>query len=264
MNLGADQLADHQALNVVDGLDRNAVQLDDQVLRPQAGLGGRAALDDLHHLDTASAFEPRRNPRRQRPSSTRDPEVGTTEAPIRHQRADDRSRRLVDRHREPEAHPRDSGVDADHAAVSVRERAAGVPGVQSRVGPSAETTPAVTEPAKPFGLPIATTSCPTRRRSASPSSAGLRSRASTRSNARSDIGSDPTTSNSSSRPSTNDARPPSVRSITCAEVSVKPSGVITTALPPPSSRRPPRTRRETRRLATEGVSRSATAMTAFE
>ncbi len=28
--------------------------------------------------------------------------------------------------------------------------------------PSAETTPAVTEPAKPCGLPIATTSCPTR------------------------------------------------------------------------------------------------------
>ena len=38
--------------------------------------------------------------------------------------------------------------------------------------PRAETTPAVTEPAKPCGLPIATTSWPTRSRSASPSSAG--------------------------------------------------------------------------------------------
>src|SRR6476661_3874844 len=39
--------------------------------------------------------------------------------------------------------------------------------------PSADTTPAVTDPANPFGLPIATTSWPTRRRSASPSSAAV-------------------------------------------------------------------------------------------
>ena len=46
----------------------------------------------------------------------------------------------------------------------------------SRAGserPSAETTPAVTEPANPCGLPIATTSWPTRRLSASPSTAGV-------------------------------------------------------------------------------------------
>ena len=73
------------------------------------------------------------------------------------------------------------------------------------------------------------------------------------------------TSNSSSRPSTNDARPrPSVRATTCAEVSMKPSGVITTPLPPPSRMRPPRTRRDTRRFATEGESRSATVVTARE
>src|SRR5213075_1990601 len=47
-------------------------------------------------------------------------------------------------------------------------------------------------------------------------------------------------------------------------VSMKPSGVITTELPPPSSSRPPRTRRATRRLPTEGVSRSATSITARE
>ena len=41
-------------------------------------------------------------------------------------------------------------------------------------------------------------------------------------------------------------------------------GVMTTPLPPPSRTRPPRTRRNTRRLATEGASRSATAMTARE
>ena len=38
--------------------------------------------------------------------------------------------------------------------------------------PSADTTPAVTDPPRPCGLPIATTSWPTRRRSASPSVAG--------------------------------------------------------------------------------------------
>ena len=45
---------------------------------------------------------------------------------------------------------------------------------------------------------------------------------------------------------------------------MKPSGVTTTALPPPSSRRPPRTPRETRRFATDGESRSATVITACE
>ena len=39
-----------------------------------------------------------------------------------------------------------------------------------------------------------------------------------------------------------------------AEVKTKPSEVITTPLPAPSSIRPPRTRRETRKLATDGVS----------
>ena len=51
---------------------------------------------------------------------------------------------------------------------------------------------------------------------------------------------------------------------TCAEVSMKPSGVITTARRRPSSVRPPRTRRATRRFATDGASRSATRVTARE
>jgi hypothetical protein len=48
-------------------------------------------------------------------------------------------------------------------------------------------------------------------------------------------------------------------STTCAEVRTKPSGVITTPLPPPS-RRP----RETRRFATEGESFRATSVTTRE
>ena len=127
-----------------------------------------------------------------------------------------------------------------------------------RVGserPSAETTPAVTELPKPFGLPIATTSCPTRRRVRVAELGRLPGRApSARSTARSDSGSVPTTSTANSRPSTKEAMPLSARSTTCAEVSTNPSGVITTPLPPPSTRLP-RKRRETRRLATDGARR---------
>jgi hypothetical protein len=136
-----------------------------------------------------------------------------------------------------------------------------------RVGrprPRALITPAVTDPVKPRGLPTATTSCPTLSVSASPSSACGRSPAPTRTTARSERGSAPITCHSSSRPSTSDAEPPADPETTCAEVRRKPSGVITTALPAPSARRPPGTRLVTRRLATEGMSFSATEVTTRE
>ena len=57
--------------------------------------------------------------------------------------------------------------------------------------PSALTTPAVTEPVNPIGLPIATTSWPTRRRDASPSSADTKPLPWRRSTARSDSWSRP-------------------------------------------------------------------------
>ena len=136
-----------------------------------------------------------------------------------------------------------------------------------RVGnerPSAETTPAVTDPAKPFGLPIATTSWPTWSRSASPSSAATTPLGSVRSTARSESGSAPTTSTVSSRPSTKEATPRSAPATTWAEVSRKPSGVMTTPLPPPSIRRPRAPRRDTRRFATDGASRRATSVTTRE
>ena len=72
------------------------------------------------------------------------------------------------------------------------------PACPLRVGrerPSALTTPAVTEPASPSGLPTATTSWPTTRRSASPrrTGAGRSAGRSARSTARSESGSAPTT-----------------------------------------------------------------------
>ena len=50
----ADLLDHHQPLDVADVGDRRAVELDDQVLRPQPGLGRRRALDHLHDLDAGA------------------------------------------------------------------------------------------------------------------------------------------------------------------------------------------------------------------
>jgi hypothetical protein len=130
--------------------------------------------------------------------------------------------------------------------------------------PSALTTPAVTEPASPIGLPTATTSWPTRSRSAFPRDTGSRSAPLVRITARSDSGSRPTTSKRSSRPSAIEARPFSTPSTTWAEVTRKPSGVIATAEPEPCAWRPPGSRRLIRRLATERVTRSATPATTWE
>ena len=59
----ADQLGDHQALEVVRALDRRVVHRDDQILGPEPGLGRRAALDDLDDLDAGGAVELAREPR---------------------------------------------------------------------------------------------------------------------------------------------------------------------------------------------------------
>ena len=133
-----------------------------------------------------------------------------------------------------------------------------------RVGsdrPRALTTPAVTVPASPSGLPTATTSWPTTRWSASPSSAGGGVGPDARSTARSDSGSAPTTRNGAVVPSAKDAVPAWAVPTTCALVSRKPSPVNTTAEPRLS---PPRPARGTRRLATLPVSSAATPATICE
>ena len=124
--------------------------------------------------------------------------------------------------------------------------------------PRALTTPAVTDPAKPSGLPIATTSWPTFSRDASPSWAGVREAAAALRTARSDSGSVPTISMPNSVPSAKEALPRFDPATTWAEVRMKPSGVMTTPLPPPCPSGPFRVRRVTRRLPTDGISRSAT------
>ncbi len=140
----------------------------------------------------------------------------------------------------------------------------------ARVGsdrPSALTTPAVTLPVSPSGLPTATTSWPTASVAASPSVAGGGVLPRARSTARSDSGSAPITSTTRSVPSVNSAVPVTAfrslpgrpLSTTWAEVSRKPSSVKTTADPAPA---PALVR--TRRLATAGESAAATLVTTCE
>ena len=59
---------------------------------------------------------------------------GAAHPPLPHQLRDDAPGGVVDRDGEPEAHPRDRCVDADHAAKPVGERPAGVARVQRSVG----------------------------------------------------------------------------------------------------------------------------------
>ena len=126
----------------------------------------------------------------------------------------------------------------------------------SRTGndrPSALTTPAVTEPARPIGLPTAMTSWPMRRLSASPRVAGGTLVPDTRRTARSASGSAPTTSKRTWSPVVNSAVPPSAYATTWALVSTNPSTVNTTPEPAPSPRR-----LRTLRLATVGRTDAAT------
>src|SRR5918996_4346920 len=130
----ADQLAGHEALKVVDALDRRVLDGDDHVLGPQSRERGRASLDHLHDLDAVRAPELAREPGRQRTRAARDADVGAREAPLAHERGEDLPRRVVDGHGEPEADPGHGRVDPDDAATAVGERPAGVARVEGGVG----------------------------------------------------------------------------------------------------------------------------------
>src|SRR4051812_40054614 len=133
----------------------------------------------------------------------------------------------------------------------------------SRVGserPRPLTTPAVTDPARPSGLPTATTSWPTRSAPASPRTAGSGVAVRARTTARSERGSAPTTSTVVSVPSPKTATPRAARATTCALVSSRPSPVKTTAEPAP----PRPSDAVTWSAATCGVTSVATAVTMRE
>src|SRR2546427_10919890 len=127
--------------------------------------------------------------------------------------------------------------------------------------PNPLTTPDVTDPEKPIGFPIATTSWPTLSWSALPIRMGWRLSVRARATARSLSGSAPTTSTSCSVPSMNDALAAPPAATTWAEVTRNPSGVMTTPDPAPPN---PRPARPMRRLATDGRTASATELTMTE
>ena len=102
--------------------------------------------------------------------------------------------------------------------------------------PRALTTPAVTVPERPSGLPTATTSEPTRSELASPYSGGVGTSRSARMTAMSDSGSRPTTWKWASVPSANSAVPSLASPTTWALVTRWDSPVRTTAEPADSPR----------------------------
>ncbi len=109
-------------------------ELDDQVLRPQAGVVGGATSHDLDHLDaTILALFPARASR-ERPRAAGDAEVGATNPAVRHQIADQLARGVVDRHGQPEPDAGDCRVDADEPTRRVDQRSARVSWVERRVG----------------------------------------------------------------------------------------------------------------------------------
>src|SRR5204863_6372488 len=111
-----------------------AVDLEDEVLGPDAGAVGRAVADHLDDLDAAVVAAAIAGGRRHGPGPAGDAEVGPADAPLAHQRADHAQGVVVDRHREAEADAGDRRVHPDHAAAAVRERAAGVAWVEGGVG----------------------------------------------------------------------------------------------------------------------------------
>ena len=179
----ADALADHEPLQLVHPADRLAVDGDDQVAGPQSGQRRRRVL----HRPRA--------PRRRARGPARAPAAAAAAAARRRCRgrrggSGRRAIRAPTIRRVAEligtASPRPMPATAVLMPTTRARLSASappeLPGFRAasvwitlstmrtvapeRVGserPSAETTPAVTEPAKPFGLPIATTSCPTRR-----------------------------------------------------------------------------------------------------
>ena len=99
---------------------------------PRGGCG--TAFEQLDDLETPPAPEALRENRPQRPRPADDAEERPTDAAVVHEGADDRPGRGVDRHGQPEPDSRDGGVDPDHPAPPVGERAARVARVERGVG----------------------------------------------------------------------------------------------------------------------------------
>ena len=190
---------------------------------------GGTVSGDLHDLHSRGAPQPRPGVRRQRPGTRGNANVGAPHPAVTHQRADDLPGCRIDRYGETEPNARHRRVDTNHAGRAIHQRAAGVARVECRVnlhqrrrcserfgprGPGASGQVLRPLPrcstAKPFGLPIATTSWP----NSQPFSFAQHGRnqritvGTQHRTARSESGLTPMISKPNSRPSGNVARPP--------------------------------------------------------
>ena len=134
-DLPADELADEEALEVADALDRAAVQLDDQVAGSDARRRRGAPVEELDHLERRGRDRGRGRARRgsgRVPPTT--PRYARRTRPSRISEA--RIARVVASigTASPRPIPGDRGVDADDAPARIGKRAAGVARVQRGVG----------------------------------------------------------------------------------------------------------------------------------
>ena len=176
----ADRLGDHQPLEVVHALDAVAVDLDDQVLglaarrarpgcrarprRPRCPSAGRPA-----RAAAAGSGAARRRCRGRRgaraPRSSAAPMIRRVAPLIGTASPSPTPATAVltptTRPRpSPSAPPELPGFSAASVWITLSTMRPAPRGPTGSERPSADTTPAVTDPAKPYGLPIATTSWP--------------------------------------------------------------------------------------------------------
>ena len=86
-----DAVGAHQPLQVADVGDGDAVHVHDEVLGAQPGPLGGALGDHLDHLDAGLAAQGAGDAGRQRARAAGDADVGAPDAPLAHQRGDDRA-----------------------------------------------------------------------------------------------------------------------------------------------------------------------------
>jgi hypothetical protein len=130
----ADELGDHQPLDVFNVAHSLAGELGDQVLGPEPGGVCWAARNDLDHLDALLLAALTSQPRGQRPGPSSDAQVGARHFAARHEVADQLAGGVIDWHGEPESNSGDGGVDPDEPAGRVDESSARVPGIERGVG----------------------------------------------------------------------------------------------------------------------------------
>ena len=257
-----------------------AVDVDDHVAGADAGTVGRTGCDDVRDTDRTVGAGQATQRRRNGVRGSGDAHVGPADPAGGNQLGDNQAGGVVDRNGEAKPDAGDGGVDADHLPRAVDERPAGVAGVERGVGlddvvddqvagrslpaatgPSADTTPAVTATRSRCGLPMATTSWPTRRRGVAQDSVGQKPICVDLDDGEVGPRIDPDGAEADISPVTQHRPTTAAPPTTCAFVTRNPSAVKTTAEPPPPSRP---SSAGIRRLATDGPTRSATSMTAHE